>query len=275
MPTTLHTLALPLLALTAAFPASSALAADGTTEQAQASVVATSSASGASPAPADGFRQAGIASDPRRDFYDQRYVYGDFPFNSRYSYSSRGVIELVGIPRDDNRRLFAPQDPDRNSVQSFRKNSSSRDTRPADPQQLILVRTREPLPPIAISPWERIDERMIDQLRRDRPWIRRTDSILEDLRTAQQTWLRENGFTNRVVTVSGTPQAAAPTPLADHTRTSRPQTAQTNTPSTLHIAIGEGSAERVPSAAGRLRTGTIISVRPKAAPDTPPAQPPE
>lgn len=61
-------------------------------------------------------------------------------------------------------------------------------------EDLILVRTREPLPVMAISPFTRFGQVDIDLLKREMPWIRRTPSIQRDIERAQHLWLRENGM---------------------------------------------------------------------------------
>lgn len=65
---------------------------------------------------------------------------------------------------------------------------------------VIYVQTREPLPVVAVSPWVNLDQQNIKHLRRDRPWIRRADSVLEDLRRAQVQHLTEQGYIQKVRT---------------------------------------------------------------------------
>jgi hypothetical protein len=99
-----------------------------------------------------------------------------------------------------------------------------------DLDTLIHVRTRRPLPDIAISPWQDIDERTFQDIRRRRPWVRfeDADGILQDLRTAQRRWLEQHGFVGGVRT---------------HV-----------SPATLRAASGKGAAEkREPSAIIRFR----------------------
>jgi hypothetical protein len=62
--------------------------------------------------------------------------------------------------------------------------------------QLIYVRTRDDLPPIAISPWQEVTEENIDELIRRRPFLRSSnrDELLDDLRAGRAQWLRENGY---------------------------------------------------------------------------------
>lgn len=64
--------------------------------------------------------------------------------------------------------------------------------------ELAIVRTREAVPYMAISPWEPITDRTIDELRRNYPWIRRTGSIRQDLILAQNQYLRERGYVGGV-----------------------------------------------------------------------------
>ena len=67
---------------------------------------------------------------------------------------------------------------------------------------LIYARTTYPLPDVAISPWQKIDDTTFDDIRRRRPYIsnQERDSILGDLREAQQKWLRQNGYVRTVRT---------------------------------------------------------------------------
>lgn len=65
---------------------------------------------------------------------------------------------------------------------------------------IIYVQTREPLPLVAVSPWVNLDQQNIKHLRRDRPWIRRANSVLEDLRRAQVQHLTEQGYIQKVRT---------------------------------------------------------------------------
>lgn len=65
---------------------------------------------------------------------------------------------------------------------------------------VIYVQTREPLPVVVVSPWVNLDQQNIKHMRRDRPWIRRADSVLEDLRRAQVQHLTEQGYIQKVRT---------------------------------------------------------------------------
>lgn len=67
-------------------------------------------------------------------------------------------------------------------------------------QDLVIVRPRENVPYIAISPWEPITDRTIDELKRNYPWLRRTDSIKQDLQIARNQYLRERGYIDSVRT---------------------------------------------------------------------------
>lgn len=64
--------------------------------------------------------------------------------------------------------------------------------------ELVIVRPREAVPSIAISPWEPITDRTIDELERNYPWIRRTESIRQDLVIARNQYLRERGYVGTV-----------------------------------------------------------------------------
>jgi len=65
---------------------------------------------------------------------------------------------------------------------------------------LVIVRPRESIPYIAISPWEPVTDRTIEELERHYPWLRRTDSIKQDLRIARNQYLRERGYIDSVRT---------------------------------------------------------------------------
>ncbi len=67
---------------------------------------------------------------------------------------------------------------------------------PDELEQIIWARTRAPLPPIALSPWQDVTEENIDELLRLRPYLATVnrDELLEDLRIARRQWLRENGY---------------------------------------------------------------------------------
>lgn len=62
--------------------------------------------------------------------------------------------------------------------------------------QLIYVRTRDALPPIAISPWQEVTDANVDELIRQQPFLRSSnrDELLEDLQAGRRQWLRENGY---------------------------------------------------------------------------------
>ena len=64
--------------------------------------------------------------------------------------------------------------------------------------ELIVVRPHEAVPSIAINPWEPITDRTIDELEHNFPWLRRTESIRNDLVLARNQYLREQGYTSTV-----------------------------------------------------------------------------
>ncbi len=75
-----------------------------------------------------------------------------------------------------------------------------------DPQsanELIAVRTREPLPTVLISPYEEINGRTRDEIRRQFPYARRVDTITSDLRQAQRQYLKDRGVILSVRSFSG------------------------------------------------------------------------
>lgn len=65
---------------------------------------------------------------------------------------------------------------------------------PEATDQMIVVRTREPLPLVAISPFMKFDQSDIELIKRQQPWIRRQDTIRRDIQRAQNVWLQENGY---------------------------------------------------------------------------------
>ena len=126
---------------------------------------------------------------------------------------------VIHVPRDQGRSVVLNPDPTPGGVGQIAGGAASGDwvpgsplpygAHPADANALIFVRTREPLPPIAISPWEKVTEEHVRELVRTRPWIRRTDSILHDLRQAQAQWLREHGYTSKPRTIVGSGEGRA------------------------------------------------------------------
>lgn len=126
-----------------------------------------------------------------------------------YAYGGRLIV--LSTPRDG---VLLNPNPHRGNVRGFTGGSSANAYDPQSHlpygassdqiQEMLLVLPRENVPAIAISPWEPITDRTIDQLRRDYPWLRRTESIRQDLIFAQNQYLREHryigsvrSFTNR------------------------------------------------------------------------------
>lgn len=72
--------------------------------------------------------------------------------------------------------------------------------------QIVWVQPEEITTPIAISPWQRVDEFTLKQIQRQERFIGRTvDSpesarLLTELRQAQHQWLKEQGYILRVRT---------------------------------------------------------------------------
>lgn len=71
--------------------------------------------------------------------------------------------------------------------------------------EVIFVQVKEPLPVIAISPWENLsDDELRARIERGRPWIRRSEprtrDMLDELRWAQLQWLKQQGFVQKVRT---------------------------------------------------------------------------
>lgn len=107
--------------------------------------------------------------------------------------------------RAQNGRLWVPRSPVgsrtpiRESVYGFPGPSAY--GAPVDAiDDIIYVQTREPLPLVTVSPWVNLDEQNIRHLKRERPWLRRTGSVLEDLRRAQVQHLTEEGYIQKVRT---------------------------------------------------------------------------
>ena len=67
---------------------------------------------------------------------------------------------------------------------------------------LIFAQTQYPLPNVALSPWQDITPETFTDMRRTRPWLSFQDGpqILDDLKNAQQLWLRQNGYVRVVRT---------------------------------------------------------------------------
>ncbi len=120
---------------------------------------------------------------------------------------------VLMLPRDHGRSVLLNADPHPGRVGQIVGGDDSIDWIPGSPlpygahpsqaNVLIFVRTHEHVPPIAISPWETLTEEHIDELLRMRPWIRRGESILRDMKQAQSQWLREHGYTGRPRTIVG------------------------------------------------------------------------
>jgi hypothetical protein len=89
-------------------------------------------------------------------------------------------------------------------------------------EEVIFVRSETGLPEIAISPFDTIDDSTFETIERQIPFIGSTrtktslvkDEILSELREAQNQWLREQGYIQKVRThvnpmvIHGTPDVA-------------------------------------------------------------------
>jgi len=126
--------------------------------------------------------------------------------------------------------------------------------------ELVIVRPREAVPSIAISPWEPITDRTIEELRRNYPALRRTSSIEQDLRIAQNQYLRERGY---IASVRGFRSSNADQPARSSSRPVRiTQPASVSAPGNPQLVITESDAESSRSlATERLKSDSIIRVR--------------
>ncbi|MEM1424544.1 MAG: hypothetical protein AAGH64_11145 [Planctomycetota bacterium] len=112
---------------------------------------------------------------------------------------NRGPVVIVNPPRDGS-PLLTRVDGNAGAVQTITRSVRPRTQRFGpdgslliDRDELIAVRTREPLPTLLISPTEVVDDRTSDEIRRQFPFARRVDTITDDLRRAQRQYLRETG----------------------------------------------------------------------------------
>lgn len=128
-------------------------------------------------------------------------------------------VVIVTPPRDNN-PLLTRVAPDRPVVRTFTRNSGVPEFEvPATgvPQEgplqygiaveaaddLIAVRTREPLPTIVTSPYQVINERTREEIRRQFPYVRRSETVTEDIRRAQNRYLKDIGAVLTVRSFSG------------------------------------------------------------------------
>lgn len=129
---------------------------------------------------------------------------------------------------------------------------------------LVFVLPREAVPMIAINPWDPITDRTIDRLRRNYPWIRRTDSVRQDLIAAQNQYLRERGYVDSVRSfTSQRPQVEIPSDyLAEDFNQTKPDTVEQPRQSrTLIIRAANTEDLEIPQT---LNEGSVIRVRPSA-----------
>lgn len=85
-------------------------------------------------------------------------------------------------------------------VETYTRGSVCSPTIPGGP---VVVRTHDNIPLIAIDPFETNEDRIVDELQRQAPWIRRTDGIIDDLREARNRWKKANGHILTVRTFGG------------------------------------------------------------------------
>ena len=123
---------------------------------------------------------------------------------------NRGPVVIVNPPRDGS-PLLTRVDTNAGAVQtitrSYRPRTQTFDAQGRlliDRDELITVRTREPLPTLLISPLEVVDDRTEEEIRRQFPFARRVDTITDDLRRAQRQYLRETGAILSVRTFTNT-----------------------------------------------------------------------
>ncbi len=109
----------------------------------------------------------------------------------------------------------------------------------------ILVRTSEDIPLVAIDPARPIDDNLIDELQRQRPWIRRTGQIQQDLRTARNRYLKQTGQILTVTTFGGKDSAPSTT-AATAEREPEVRVVYVGDPTALPDAAPERRAESEP-----------------------------
>lgn len=189
--------------------------------------------------------------------------------NSPYSsfYGPRTIY--LSAPREG---VLLNCDPHRGSVRTYTADSGGNpfDTRsplpygaaPEDAGDLAIVRTREAVPYMAISPWQPITDRTINELRRNYPWIRRTGSIRQDLIMAQNQYLRERGYVSSIRGFTNQSARAE----ADRDSGSEPRVyappAQTEPDAEPQLIIRESSAEEAARMVrDRLNEESVIRVR--------------
>lgn len=136
-----------------------------------------------------------IGADYTRDLGEGRLVTAAPYPNNRVDDPRRAQNGRLWIPRTP----VGTRTPIRESVYGFPGPSAY--GAPVDAiDDVIYVQTREPLPLVTVSPWVNLDSQNIKHLKRERPWIRRAPSVLEDLRRAQIQHLTEEGYIQKVRT---------------------------------------------------------------------------
>jgi hypothetical protein len=146
----------------------------------------------------------GVGPVPGHDF-DSRVIFATPKHN----------LPLLNLPPYPARRVSSPDRPELGRVWVSRTpgekiaesifpgpGPQSLGAEPGLAGALIYAQTRTPLPAVALSPWQTIDDATFDDIRRLRPWIKneRRGEVLADLREAQQAWLRQNGYVRTVRT---------------------------------------------------------------------------
>jgi len=174
---------------------------------------------------------------------------------------------LLQTPRDGvlQNRLY-----DRGGVRSFTASGGANEYVTSSPlpygapieaaDELVVVRPREAVPYIAISPWEPITDRTIDELRRFYPELRRTESIEQDLRIAQNQYLRERGYIASVrgFRNDGANQRASAAREAPSVMRNAPESA----PGDPQLVITQSDAQDGRSVVNeRLKSESVIRVR--------------
>jgi hypothetical protein len=130
-------------------------------------------------------------------------------------------------------------------------------------QDLVIVRPRENVPYIAISPWEPVTDRTIEELHRHYPWLRRTDSIKQDLRIARNQYLRERGYIDSVRTFHNDNARKAEvdeSSEASQTYMNAPDNTESDAePQLVIIETDRQESRRI--ASNRLKEDSVIRVR--------------
>ena len=192
--------------------------------------------------------------------------------NHRGFLSERYQTPLILLQTPRQGVLQNPR-PDHTGVRGFTSDSGSNVFVSSSPlpygapleaaQDLVIVRPRENVPYIAMSPWEPVTDRTIEELERHYPWLRRTDSIKQDLRIARNQYLRERGYVDSVRTFHSPSARKAESNASERppqTYMNGPEAAEVDAePQLVIIENDRHESRRI--ASERLKGDSIIRVR--------------